>query len=109
MLKRCARAVKITGAINRPPAHSCPGFRAARPGNFHARRLVHQSSRIGPRPGLPDPRRHPAANQQHYEVPAEFFRLVLGPHLKYSCAYWPPGVDNLADAEKAALALTAER
>jgi cyclopropane-fatty-acyl-phospholipid synthase len=50
-----------------------------------------------------------AANQQHYEVPAEFFRLVLGPHLKYSCAYWPPGVDNLADAEKAALALTAER
>ena len=50
-----------------------------------------------------------AANEQHYEVPAEFFRLVLGPHLKYSCAYWPPGVENLAAAEKAALALTAER
>jgi cyclopropane-fatty-acyl-phospholipid synthase len=50
-----------------------------------------------------------AANQQHYEVPAEFFRLILGPHLKYSCAYWPDGVGNLGAAEKAGLALTAER
>ena len=25
-----------------------------------------------------------AANAQHYEVPAELFSLVLGPHLKYS-------------------------
>ena len=24
------------------------------------------------------------ANEQHYEVPPEFFRLVLGPRLKYS-------------------------
>ena len=29
-----------------------------------------------------------AANRQHYEVPAAFFELVLGPHLKYSCAHW---------------------
>lgn len=29
-----------------------------------------------------------AANRQHYEVPAEFFELVLGAHLKYSCALW---------------------
>lgn len=43
------------------------------------------------------------ANQQHYEVPAEFFRQVLGPHLKYSSAYWPEGVTTLADAEAAAL------
>jgi cyclopropane-fatty-acyl-phospholipid synthase len=50
-----------------------------------------------------------AANQQHYEVPAEFFRLILGPHLKYSCAYWPDGVGNLGAAEKTGLALTAER
>src|SRR5580692_624588 len=27
-----------------------------------------------------------SANAQHYEVPARFFRLVLGPHMKYSCA-----------------------
>jgi len=50
-----------------------------------------------------------AANDQHYEVPAEFFRLILGPHLKYSCAWWGPGVHTLAAAEEAGLALTAER
>ena len=31
------------------------------------------------------------ANEQHYEVPAEFFRLVLGQNLKYSSALWPTG------------------
>ena len=30
-----------------------------------------------------------AANAQHYEMPPAFFQLVLGPHLKYSGAYWP--------------------
>src|SRR5688572_27124680 len=29
------------------------------------------------------------ANAQHYEVPARFFELSLGPHLKYSSAWWP--------------------
>ena len=28
-----------------------------------------------------------AANEQHYEVPAAFFRQVLGPQLKYSGCY----------------------
>jgi cyclopropane-fatty-acyl-phospholipid synthase len=50
-----------------------------------------------------------AANAQHYEVPARFFERVLGPHLKYSSCYWPTGVDDLAGAEAAMLALTAER
>jgi cyclopropane-fatty-acyl-phospholipid synthase len=50
-----------------------------------------------------------AANQQHYEVPAEFFRIILGPALKYSCAYWPAGVSSLEEAEKASLHITAER
>lgn len=48
-------------------------------------------------------------NEQHYEVPAEFFQLVLGPRLKYSCCYWPEGVNTLAAAEEAMLALTCER
>ena len=34
------------------------------------------------------------ANAQHYEVPPEFFAQVLGPHRKYSCCYWPEGVDE---------------
>jgi cyclopropane-fatty-acyl-phospholipid synthase len=29
------------------------------------------------------------ANEQHYEVPPQFFRSVLGPRLKYSCAFFP--------------------
>ncbi len=49
------------------------------------------------------------ANEQHYEIPAAFFELVLGPHLKYSCVGWPDGVDDLASAEEATLALTCER
>ncbi len=50
-----------------------------------------------------------AANTQHYEVPAAFFQLVLGPHLKYSSCYWPAGVRELGAAEAAMLGLTAER
>jgi cyclopropane-fatty-acyl-phospholipid synthase len=49
------------------------------------------------------------ANEQHYEVPPEFFELVLGPHMKYSSCYWPAGVQTLAGAEEAMLALTCER
>jgi len=57
--------------------------------------------------------RHPiavrpdAANAQHYEVPAAFFDLVLGPRRKYSCCLYSHGVDTLAAAEEAALAETA--
>jgi cyclopropane-fatty-acyl-phospholipid synthase len=50
-----------------------------------------------------------AANAQHYEVPAGFFRRVLGPKLKYSCAWWGDGVETLAEAEDAALAATIAR
>jgi cyclopropane-fatty-acyl-phospholipid synthase len=49
------------------------------------------------------------ANEQHYEVPPEFFQLVLGPRLKYSSCLWSDGVDTLAAAEEAMLALTCER
>ena len=49
------------------------------------------------------------ANEQHYEVPAEFFRHALGPHLKYSCAWWPDGTQTLEHAEALALAATCER
>ena len=48
------------------------------------------------------------ANEQHYEVPAQFFRVALGPHLKYSSAWWPSGVASLAQAEAAALGATCE-
>lgn len=40
-----------------------------------------------------------SANRQHYEVPASFFQLVLGPRLKYSSALWLEDTKNLAQAE----------
>ena len=50
-----------------------------------------------------------AANDQHYETPAAFFRLMLGPRLKYSAGLWPGGVTTPAGAESAMLEATAER
>lgn len=39
------------------------------------------------------------ANTQHYEVPAAFFKLALGPRLKYSCALWNSETRTLGEAE----------
>jgi len=47
-----------------------------------------------------------AANAQHYELPPEFFKLVLGPQLKYSCCLFE-GADDLIDAEERALTQSA--
>ena len=49
------------------------------------------------------------ANEQHYEVPAEFFTEVLGERRKYSCCYWPEGIDTLEASEEAALGKTIQR
>ena len=49
------------------------------------------------------------ANQQHYEVPAEFFNLALGKNKKYSSAFWSEDCKNLNDAEDHALTITMER
>ncbi len=50
-----------------------------------------------------------AANEQHYEVPAEFFRFVLGKHLKYSSCYWDQQTKNLDQAEERMLDLYLQR
>ncbi|HVV36245.1 MAG TPA: cyclopropane-fatty-acyl-phospholipid synthase family protein [Acidimicrobiales bacterium] len=49
------------------------------------------------------------ANEQHYELPADFMALFMGARRKYSCCYWPAGVDTLDAAEDAMLRLTCER
>jgi cyclopropane-fatty-acyl-phospholipid synthase len=49
------------------------------------------------------------ANRQHYALPPEFFVHILGPRLKYSCAYWPDPVRDLGAAEGSMLELYAER
>jgi len=48
------------------------------------------------------------ANEQHYELPPDFFGKVLGPHRKYSCCYWPEGVHDLSVAEARALEVNCE-
>ncbi|MFZ9994984.1 MAG: SAM-dependent methyltransferase, partial [Steroidobacteraceae bacterium] len=55
-----------------------------------------------------------AANEQHYEVPTEFYLAVLGKHLKYSSCYYDSfdisqAAANLEAAEARMLALTCER
>jgi len=50
-----------------------------------------------------------AANRQHYEVAPEVFELMLGARMKYSCAWWPSGVDDLDTAEERMLELTCRR
>ena len=48
------------------------------------------------------------ANEQHYEVPPEFFKYVLGTNLKYSCSLFND-VDSLNDAEESMLKLYMDR
>ena len=49
------------------------------------------------------------ANEQHYEVPTDFFLRVLGPRLKYSSGWFDSATDSLAQAEEHMLRLTCER
>ena len=57
-------------------------------------------------PVAPVPER---ANEQHYEVPPEFFTAVLGAQARYSCGHWDGAVDSLDAAEARALEISCER
>jgi cyclopropane-fatty-acyl-phospholipid synthase len=49
-------------------------------------------------------RRRAARNaRHHYSLGNEFYALWLDPSLAYTCAYYPPGVTALADAQRAKL------
>jgi cyclopropane-fatty-acyl-phospholipid synthase len=50
-----------------------------------------------------------AANEQHYELPPEFFSLVLGPHRKYSGSNFLADSMSLEEAELMALNQIVER
>ncbi len=54
-----------------------------------------------PRGLLHSRRRDSAAVRHHYDVGNEFYGMVLGPSLTYSCAYWGDGVDDLEAAQAA--------
>ncbi len=50
-----------------------------------------------------------AANEQHYEVPAAFYQLCLGPRLKYSSCFYQQGDESIKVAEEAMFELTCTR
>ncbi|WP_035847211.1 SAM-dependent methyltransferase [Kitasatospora azatica] len=71
---------------------------------------------LGPQPALPPEEarqegrlhsrtRDRAAISHHYDVGNEFYRLVLGSSMVYSCAYWTPQGKSLEDAQFAKLDL----
>src|SRR6056297_1541663 len=46
------------------------------------------------------------ANEQHYEIPPEFFELILGRRRKYSCCFYDTDEIGLDAAEERSLELT---
>ncbi|MFW5418765.1 class I SAM-dependent methyltransferase [Nocardiopsis sp. CNT-189] len=90
-LARVLRAALVLGAAGRPPAPP-PG---------EARRRVR----------LRRGERDRAAIAHHYDVSADFYRLLLDPSMAYSCAYWTseePGY-TLADAQRDKLDLVCRK
>lgn len=49
------------------------------------------------------------ANEQHYELPSDFFKYVLGKNLKYSSAFYENANTTLNEAEDAALSISCQR
>lgn len=49
------------------------------------------------------------ANEQHYELPSNFFTHVLGKNLKYSSCFWTKDTNNLDSAEDLAINETIKR
>lgn len=49
--------------------------------------------------------RDEAAVRHHYDVGNDFYRIVLGPSMVYSCAYWTDDAKTLEEAQRAKLDL----
>lgn len=49
------------------------------------------------------------ANEQQYEVSADFFRIMLGKRMKYSCGLWTDDTVTVDDAQEAMLDLMCDR
>jgi cyclopropane-fatty-acyl-phospholipid synthase len=47
-----------------------------------------------------------SANHQHYELPPDFFEIVLGEMKKYSCCFWDAAIEDLDEAERESLRRT---
>ncbi len=97
---RLLRAGSLFGAWDRERRESAGGVTGQQ---ARLRALIERMS-TGPIAEVPE-----KANEQHYELPAAFLGLILGPRRKYSGCLWSDGVQTLAQAEEAMLALSCER
>lgn len=81
-------------------------------GWWRALRAVAKLGALGPPPPPPreearlrgrrhDPERDAAAIAHHYDVGNDFYRLILGPTMTYSCAYWERPDTTLDEAQAA--------
>lgn len=50
---------------------------------------------------LHSPARDAAAIEHHYDLSNEFYRMLLGPSMTYSCAVWSDETSTLEDAQRA--------
>ncbi|MGI8429867.1 MAG: SAM-dependent methyltransferase [Solirubrobacteraceae bacterium] len=94
------RAGSVYGAWDRERRESRGGAQAQ---EERKEALVRRMS-SGPIAEVPE-----KANEQHYELPAEFLGLILGPRRKYSGCLWTADTRTLAQAEDAMLELSCQR
>jgi cyclopropane-fatty-acyl-phospholipid synthase len=86
-----ARTAATVGAVGRPPAPPPEEFTRPRRGPLHSRS------------------RDAAAIAHHYDVSNDFYALVLGPTLVYSCAVWTDEDAGLDAAQEAKLDLVCRK
>jgi cyclopropane-fatty-acyl-phospholipid synthase len=86
-----ARTAAALGAVGRPPAPPPEEFVRPRRGRRHSRA------------------RDAAAVAHHYDVSNDFYELVLGPTLVYSCAVWDDEHAGLDAAQEAKLDLVCRK
>jgi cyclopropane-fatty-acyl-phospholipid synthase len=86
-----ARTAAALGAVGPPPPAPPEEFRRPRRARLHS------------------PRRDAAAVTHHYDVGNDFYALVLGPTLVYSCAVWADARTGLDAAQEAKLDLVCRK
>jgi cyclopropane-fatty-acyl-phospholipid synthase len=89
LLPAALRATAATGALGPPPP--APPEEARVPGRRHSKR------------------RDAAAISHHYDVGNDFYEIVLGEAMTYSCAYYPTAETTLAEAQAAKHELVARK
>ncbi|NWF29897.1 class I SAM-dependent methyltransferase [Streptomyces sp. PKU-EA00015] len=89
-LRAAARGLLKLGGALPPPAAPAEEVRR-RTGPLHTRR------------------RDKEAISHHYDVGNDFYGLVLGPSMVYSCAYWDEGEGTLEDAQRDKLDLVCRK